>query len=65
MKKDNEALKEIGKGLIAFANLFTVLSIVNIYLQSENINVFMALLSVFTFVALYVAGYKIIKRSSL
>ena len=29
----NEAINEVGKGLIGFANLFTALSIINIYLK--------------------------------
>lgn len=63
MKKDNEALKEIGKGLIAFANLFTALSVINIYMKDEHLNILSISLSVYSFIALYIAGYKLIQRS--
>ncbi len=65
MKKDNEALKEIGKGIIAFANLFTALSVINVYLKDEHLNYMAVGLSAYTFVVLYVVGYKIIKKGSL
>ena len=64
MKKDNEALKEVGKGLIAFANLFTVLSIINIYMKEEQFNILYISLSTYTFFVLYIAGYKLIQRGT-
>ena len=63
MKKDNEALKEVGKGLIAFSNIFTALSVINIYMKEEHLNIISISLSVYSFIALYIAGYKLIKRS--
>ena len=62
MKQDNEALKEVGKGLIAFANLFTALSVINFYMKAEHINILSVFLSAYAFVALYIAGYKLIKK---
>jgi hypothetical protein len=56
----HEAINEIGKGLIAFANLFTALSIINIYLKEENINFFAILLTIYTFISLYYVGYLIL-----
>lgn len=62
MNKSNDGLKEVGKGLIAFANLFTVLSVINIYLKDEHLNFISVGLSVFIFISLYFSGYKIIKK---
>ena len=62
MKKDNEALKEVGKGFIAFANLFTALSVINFYLKADHIDILSVVLSAYAFAALYIAGYKLIKR---
>ena len=57
MKKENEAKKEIGKGFIAFANLYTALSIINIYMKEDHLDIAGVLLTCFTFISLYVAGY--------
>ena len=65
MKKDNEALKEIGKGFIAFANLFTALSIVNIFVTKNYFNTVEFLALVYIFVTLYFTGYKLIKKGNL
>ena len=64
MNKDNEGLKEVGKGLILFADLFTVLSIVNIYLKDDISDITFVVLSFLIFISLYIAGYKLIKRGS-
>ena len=62
--KENKALEEIGKGLISFANLFTTLSIINIYLKNEEINIYGIIFTVYTFLVLYFIGYNLIKRSN-
>ena len=43
MKKDNEALKEIGKGFINLGNIIGGLSFVNIFLQKDfnNLDIFL------------------------
>ena len=69
MKKEKEdnngkGFEEVGKGLIAFANLFTALSVINIYFKSEHINFFAILISVYTFLMLYYTGYELIQRST-
>jgi len=64
MNKDNEGLKEVGKGLISFANLFTVLSIINIYIKDDISDITFVVLSFLIFISLYIAGYKLIKRGS-
>ena len=60
--KDNEALKEIGKGFINLGNIAGGLSFVNIFLQKE-FSYFDIGLVLYTVLVLYLAGYKVIRRS--
>jgi len=57
----NEALKELGKSFMSFANLFTVLSFVNIYFKQEQTNIFAIILTVYMYIAFHVMGYMLIK----
>ena len=61
-KNDNEALKEIGKGFINLGNIAGGLSFVNVFLQKEFSYIELGLVA-YMVVTLYIAGYKIIKRS--
>ena len=58
----NEGLKEIGKGLISFINLFTALSVINIYLQMDKINIFAIIATVYSFISCYLVGYYLIRK---
>ncbi|MBA1437952.1 MAG: hypothetical protein FAF05_03015 [Epsilonproteobacteria bacterium] len=62
MKKENEALKEIGKGLIAFANLFTALSFINAFVVTKTFNSVEFVAIIYVFLMLYFTGYKFIKK---
>jgi len=63
-ENDGKGFEEVGKGLIAFANIFTALSVINIYFKSEHINIFAIILSVYTFLMLYYTGYELIQRNT-
>lgn len=62
MNKDNEALKEIGKGFINLGNIAGGLSFVNVFLQKEFSYLELGLVA-YIVATLYLAGYKIIRRS--
>ena len=64
VKKDNEALKEIGKGFINLGNIAGGLSFVNVFLQKEFSYIELGLVA-YMVVMLYITGYKVIKRSIL
>ncbi|MDF1876104.1 hypothetical protein JHD48_10200 [Sulfurimonas sp. SAG-AH-194-I05] len=57
----SDGFKEIGKGIIAFANILTALVIVNIIYHNDDALIF-ALMSVVIYVSLYYLGYKFIKK---
>ena len=61
----NEALKEVGKGLIAFANLFTALSIVNVFVTKNYFNTVEFIALVYIFATLYFTGYRLIKKGDM
>lgn len=61
---EKREIEEIGKGLIAFANLFTALSVINIYFKEDHLNYLAILSSIYTFLVLYYIGYKLIQRST-
>jgi len=63
IQKDNEALKEIGKGFINLGNIAGGLSFVNVFLQKEFSYIELGLVA-YMVVMLYGAGYKVIKRSA-
>lgn len=54
----------MGKGLIAFANIFTALSVINIYFKDDHINFLAIIFSIYTFIMLYYTGYELIQRST-
>ena len=54
-------LEELGKGLISFANIGTVLIFLKLYVDEFNYNYLIA--GVVFFIAFYVIGVKIIKKS--
>ena len=58
-----KALEEFGKALLSLANMLTVLSFINVYLQKEEINSYILIAFVYTIIALYSGGYYFIKRS--
>ena len=60
MRKDNEALKEIGKGFINLGNIIGGLSFVNIFLQKSfnNLDIFLVL---YLFIIFYLSGFAFIK----
>ena len=58
-----KALEEFGKALLSLANMLTVLSFINVYLQKEEINSYILVAFVYTIIALYSGGYYFIKRS--
>ncbi|NOQ29788.1 MAG: hypothetical protein GQ570_01565 [Helicobacteraceae bacterium] len=57
----SDGFKEVGKGIIAFANILTALVIVNIIYTNDNALKFGAI-SVIVYVALYYLGYKFIEK---
>jgi len=57
----NEALKELGKSFMSFANLFTVLSFVNIYLQQVHINILAITITAYIYVSCHIIGYILIR----
>jgi len=59
-----KGFEEVGKGLIAFANIFTALSVINIYFKDDHINFLAIIISIYTFVMLYYTGYELIQRST-
>ena len=63
-KKQNKGYEEVGKGLIAFANIFTALSVINIYFKNDDINFLAIIMSIYTFIMLYYTGYDLIQRST-
>ena len=60
MKKDNDALKEIGKGFINLGNIVGGLSFVNIFLQKDFTKLDM-LLVLYLFTIFYLTGFAFIK----
>ena len=60
MKKDNDALKEIGKGFINLGNIVGGLSFVNIFLQKDFTKLDIVLV-LYLFTILYITGYAFIK----
>jgi len=57
-----KALEEVGKGLIALANLLFALVIFKDAILNSNIK--MLIYGLFLLIVLYMFGYKIIKKSS-
>lgn len=57
----NEAIKETGKNLQALANLILGVSLINVYLNSEDS---LTILFIIPFISLglYTIGYKLIQR---
>jgi len=58
-----KALEEFGKALLSLANMLTVLSFINVYLQKDEINSYILVAFIYTIIALYSGGYYFIKRS--
>lgn len=61
-KNNNEGLKEIGKALLAFANLITALYVINIVLISKDY--WQGLVATIGFLVIYYVGYRFIKKGS-
>lgn len=59
--KDNEALKELGKATLAFANILTALFLVNILIV-QNGGIFEAVAPLLGYLSIYHLGYLIIKK---
>ena len=57
----SDGFKEVGKGIIAFANILTALVIVNIIYHNDNALTF-GLMSIIIYISLYYLGYKFIKK---
>ena len=62
MKKSNDGLKEVGKGLIALSNLYLVLFLFNTYMQQQDFSITGVLLSMYAVVMLYITGYTAINK---
>ena len=54
----NEGLKEVGKGLIAFANIIFALVFFKYYFDRDN--TMYLVIGVFIFIILYITGFKFI-----
>ena len=54
-------MQELGKGVIAFSNLVTALTIVNI-IYKDDIGFFFVVLAFVNYLLLYFLGYKLIKK---
>jgi len=61
-KKNNEGLKEVGKGFITLANLVLVLFLLNTYLQKQDFNIVGVLLALYAVVMLYISGYTVVNK---
>jgi hypothetical protein len=60
----SNGLVEIGKGIIAFANILTALALINIvYNQKEPL--FYTILVGINYIFLYYVGYKFIKKGDI
>lgn len=62
MKKKNEGLKEVGKGLISLSNLYLVVFLFNTYLQKDEFSMIGVIWSVYAVIFLYFAGYIMINK---
>ncbi len=62
--KENEALKEVGKAVLAFANILTALFLVNILIV-QNGGIFQAVAPLVGYLSIYYFGYSIIKKGEL
>ena len=58
-----KALEEFGKALLSLANMLTVLSFINVYLQKDSIDIFVVISFVYGIGFIYFIGYQFIKRS--
>ena len=61
---DKDGLKEIGKGVIAFANILTALLIVNVIYNNANAILY-SILTIFSYTILYYIGYNFIRKGNL
>ncbi len=59
--RENEALKEVGKATLAFANILTALFLVNLLIV-QNGGIFQALAPLVGYLSIYYLGYSIIKK---
>ena len=57
----NEAIKETGKNLQALANLILGVSLINVYLNSEDSVTILYIIPIIS-LGLYTIGYKLIQR---
>jgi hypothetical protein len=57
-------LQELGKGVIAFANLMTALTVVNIIYRND-MGIFFIILAFINYILLYFIGYKLIKKGDV
>ena len=58
----NEGLKEVGKGLIALANLYLIIFFINNYLQKDEYSIIGVILSLYAVMMLYFSGYTAINK---
>jgi len=61
MKKHCEGYKEIGKGIIAFTNLFSVLIIVNMIITHKISTIFLIAI-IYTTILGYLIAFKMIEK---
>lgn len=61
---ENEALKEVGRGLIAFANLLTALYLINVVLHVQEYVWLHIIGAVYTFATIYHYGYLFIRKGT-
>ena len=57
----NEAIKETGKNLQSLANLILGVSLINIYLNTQDSSLILYTIPILSII-LYTIGYKLIKR---
>ena len=63
-KNTNEGLKEVGKSLLTLANLILVLFLFNTYMQKDDYSLIGVALSIYSVIAIYFFGYKLINIGS-
>ena len=61
MRFSSDGFKDIGRGVIAFANLLTALVIVNIIFNNEHAMLY-GLASAVIYISMYYVGYCFIKK---
>ena len=60
----NLGLQEIGKGFINLSNFLSVLFLLNNYLQKDDLNPFLVVITVIGIICLYILGYKSINKGA-